>query len=244
MNSIIKLIINYKYSPDDELFEEISRIFDKLIQHHTKYLSDYFKEDMYQELLLSLLNVIRIFEMKNNIIDYKWFTMEKLLEIEKNKFKDIEKAVDIKYINGFIKQYGDELFIESFDSDVAKNRLLYEFCLFCNENQFIKYLNKTFKTRIALFYRKNKEEFDANVISLNSPIDENKELLDEIPDIQEDDKSPFDKYDFTRDEIEFLNDFIEEGTVLTEAEVAKKLGKSQQAVNKKKNRLVKKYKKK
>ena len=47
--------------------------------------------------------------------------------------------------------------------------------------------------------------------------------------------------DLSKKELMFLNYFIENGIQLSEQEVAKKLGISQQAVNKKKKQIIKKY---
>ena len=47
---------------------------------------------------------------------------------------------------------------------------------------------------------------------------------------------------FLKKDYEFLFNFIENDTLLTEQEVAKKLGITQQAVNKRKKKICKKYK--
>ena len=74
-----------------------------------------------------------------------------------------------------------------------------------------------------------KEEKHENVISLNNLVDEKNELLDMI----KDEKIKEKELTFSSKNLEFLNHFIENDRILTQKEVAKKLGISQQAVSKK-----------
>ena len=73
-----------------------------------------------------------------------------------------------------------------------------------------------------------------DTISLNSYVYEDIELIDTIADKSESEYNLFEKYKFEEKEIKFLKCFLEDGRILTEAEVAKKVGITQQAVNKKK----------
>ena len=117
-----------------------------------------------------------------------------------NKFKIKTLNNDLTYLNNFIDKYQ------------IKNNLqidlLYEYNLFCNENQFRKYIDKT-----CLFIKDNQKLF-ANI-----------NVLEDI---------------LKKEEIDFISSFIEGGRILTQKEVASKLGISQQLVSYRFNKIKKK----
>ena len=139
-----------------------------------------------------------------------------------NNFKIKTLNADLSYIDNFKEKYKNEINY-NFEE---------EYNLFCNENQFRKYINLLCKNKVIDFIRKEKQE---NIISLNSLVNENTELLElikekEIKDI---------KIQYSSKDLEFLNNFIEDNRILTQKEVAKKLGISQQAVSKKLKKIKK-----
>jgi len=67
-------------------------------------------------------------------------------------------------------------------------------------------------------------------------------MINQIADESTKEKNnPLNKYKMTIDEIVFLEKFIDNNSLLSESEVAKKLGISQQAVSKRRQKIRKKY---
>lgn len=210
MNSQIKMIIDYKKDNNDELFEKIVLSFRPLFLKYINKIHKNHRDDMYQELLCTLLSVIRKFV----ITDYD---------------------IDNNYYKAFVNKYKIELL------EISNEIKNLEYKLFCNENQFIKYLNTSLNNKIIDYYRNYKSNLLNNAISLNSYIYEDVELIETIEDKAYQKTDFFDMYNFSEKELEFLKCFLENGKVLSEEKVAKKLGISQQAVNKKKKKIIKKY---
>lgn len=208
MNCIIKLVMEYKRTADDEIFEKIVSEFQALFLKYLKEIPKFYKDDVYQEMLIILFKVINKFEIK-------------------------EKTIDDKYSAKLIEKY-----------QISNERKVTyeELNLFYNENQFIKYLDKALNNKMVSFFRKNREELYIKKINLNDIIYENIEMIDTLPDLSTAYESPFDKYDFDEKEMMFINSFIENGQIISEKEVAKKLKITQQAVNKRKRKLIDKYK--
>ena len=215
MNEIIKLVIKYQIKREDEIYEKILNNF---INNINSYLNKTCKEDIedvYQEMLYGLYKVINNFKI-NKLDDYSKSHQELYKNIYYNNFIDTNKTDN-------------------------KNKTLYEFNLFCNENQFICYINKRFKS-IYINYCKNKQK-EIKSISLNNYDLLENEYIDILIDSSNINKqSIIDVIDLSKDDEEFLYNFIENGQVLSEKEVGKKLGISQQAVHKRKKIIQEKYK--
>ena len=218
MNQLIKLILQYQNSNSDEIFEKIVNKLMNLIKFYSNKMKKN-KDDLYQELLMKLHYVTTKFQ----IIDY----YEKSNEINLNLIK--EKIIRDKYINGFILKYGEDYFDNSFKNKENLENFLMEYNLFCNENQFIKYLNKTFKNTVISFYKKesaNQIRENIDYILINENIKENNEKInwDEM----------------TSKEKKILEYFYIFNK--TEKEVSSIIGISQQGVNKRKRKILEKYK--
>ncbi|MBQ8292407.1 MAG: sigma-70 family RNA polymerase sigma factor [Bacilli bacterium] len=99
-----------------------------------------------------------------------------------------------------------------------------------NENQFIKYIEVTIKNIYYDYLRKDRDI-----------LIENLDLIKEEKNVSNFEKLLFNE--LTEKEIDFLSLFIENGKLLTDQEVANKLGISQQAVNKKRLKIYRKVKK-
>lgn len=217
MNKIIKLILKYKKTKDDYIFEEIVEIFNplikvkcnKVIKSNDLQFFKKDKEEIKQDLLAKLFSTIEHFNYKkyyNNL--------------------DIEKLKNNKHFINFIKA----------NPNINNDKLIDEFNLFCNENQFKKYLNKTFNNEIL----KNIKILNSNIniVSLNNV---NKEEIEIINTILETNKTiSYDLFKLTKKEKDFLQLFIENNNVLTIQEVSKKLNITKQAVSKRKKIILKK----
>lgn len=197
MNKLIKNIIKYQQTKENDTFNKIIKDINYIINKNLKKLDKEYKDDLKQEILMSIFKVV-------------------------NNFKIKTLNTDILYIDNFKEKY----------KNVTNYNMEEEYNLFCNENQFRKYIDILCKNKVIDFIRKEKHE---NVISLNNLVDEKNELLDMI----KDEKIKEKEITFSSKNLEFLNHFIENDRILTQKEVAKKLGISQQAVSKK----IKKIKK-
>lgn len=197
MNKLIKNIIKYQQTKENDTFNKIIKDINYIINKNLKNLDKEYKDDLKQEILMSIFKVV-------------------------NNFKIKTLNTDLSYIDNFKEKY----------KNVTNYNMEEEYNLFCNENQFRKYIEVLCKNEVIDFIRKEKHE---NVISLNNLVDEKNELLDMI----KDEKIKEKEITFSSKNLEFLNHFIENDRILTQKEVAKKLGISQQAVSKK----IKKIKK-
>ena len=202
MNKLIKNIIKYQQTKENDTFNKIIKDINYIINKHLKKLEKNNKDDLKQEILMSIFKVV-------------------------NNFKIKTLNADLSYIDNFKEKYKNE----------TNYNFEEEYNLFCNENQFRKYIDLLCKNKVIDFIRKEKQE---NIISLNRLVDENTELLElikekEIKDI---------KILYSSKDLEFLNNFIEENRILTQKEVEKKLGTSQQVISYKINKIKKKLKNK
>ena len=191
MNKLIKSIIKYQQTKENDTFNKIIKDINYIINKNLKKLDKEYKDDLKQEILMSIFKVV-------------------------NNFKIKTLNTDLSYIDNFKEKY----------KNVTNYNMEEEYNLFCNENQFRKYIEVLCKNKVIDFIRKEKHE---NVISLNNLVDEKNELLDII----KDEKIKEKEITFSSKNLEFLNHFIENDRILTQKEVAKKLGISQQAVSKK-----------
>lgn len=200
MNKLIKSIIKYQQTKDDDTFNKIIKDINYIINKNLKKLDKEYKDDLKQEILMSIFKVV-------------------------NNFKIKTLNTDLSYIDNFKEKY----------KNVTNYNMEEEYNLFCNENQFRKYIEVLCKNKVIDFIRKEKHE---NVISLNNLVDEKNELIDMI----KDEKIKEKEITFSSKNLEFLNHFIENDRILTQKEVAKKLGISQQAVSKKIKKIKKFFK--
>lgn len=201
---------------DDNIFDKIVTNLNKLINSYVYKVEFYYREDLRQELLLGIYKVTKKFKIDNNII-----TDEELVIPESNS----------NVIN-FNKRYGKDLYI-------SKNNYIYlkkELTLFCNENQFIRYITKTFENIYIDFVMSNFYISDKISIKFD---EKNYFINEELIDLK--------KYsndlisNITEEDLNFFRLFILDNKIITEREVGIKLGISQQAVNKRKKAILKKY---
>ena len=112
--------------------------------------------------------------------------------------------------------------------------------MFCNENQFIKYLNVSLKRKVYSFNSQYRKEQLNKPISLNIMINDEIEYIDLI----NDEIKSFHKFDeslLSEKDKKFLSLFFENDKILKGVEVANKLGVTQQAVSVRLKRIREKY---
>ncbi len=242
MNDKIKLIIEYQNNKSDYLFMKIVQSFHKLMKYEINKIDRVYQEDLYQEMLINLYNAINSFKVNENIkVELEQFNYENLLLIKELNYANINQIMHGKYFKGFVEMYDKVLFELAFSNDAKLQEFIYEYKLFCNENQLIAYLKSTFKYTRVSFYRNYLVKQNSKIINLNTPIKDNLELLDIIPDPSySQDESILYFESLSKDDNEFLNLFLEKNKLLTEIEVGQKLGLSQQAVNKRKRKIISK----
>ncbi len=159
---------------------------------------------------------------------------------------EIIKSMMWKYIhriNQFYKEdFMQELFIKTYEIIVKFEIQINPFdsaSIIRNQKQLIYLLKSKYKYLVADFYRNNREYFEKEIKCSNidhyskSLISKEKLSLEEV----------LKCHDFLDSEIEFLSLFIEDERLLTQKEVARKLGISQQTISRKFNEIVKKYRK-
>lgn len=130
MNDIIKLVIKYKNQNNDLYFEEIINKFKPLISFYIKKVSLFYRDDLYQEILITIYKIIMNFQIYN-------FNEDLLLDflLDKN-IKDLSNK-EIKFILSFINNYKKDSI-----SSENKEMIIKEFNLFNNQNQFIFNIKK------------------------------------------------------------------------------------------------------
>ena len=139
INSLIKLVIEYKANSNDKIFDKIVIRLNKLINSYIYKVDKYYRDDLKQELLLGIYKTTQTFKIDNNII-----TEDVLVTLETNP----------NVIN-FISRYGKNLLISSYCNTENFINFKDELILFCNENQYIHYLSKTFRNIYINYLKMN-----------------------------------------------------------------------------------------
>ena len=242
MNKLIKLILQFKecencnqYS-NDILFEEIYIELKYLIKSYICKVPIDNRDDFKQELLSCLYKVLQVFKLQNNVDN----GIIKNIKISKtDNIDDIIKIYNNKYFKEFVNKYKQEL--QEIDFNNLNNIVLLmdEFNLFCNENQFIKYLIISFNNNVKSFNDQYRKEQPSKPISLNLMINDEIEYIDLIKDETKNFKI-FDENLLSKKDKTFLSLFFENNKILKGVEVASKLGITQQAVSIRLKRIRKK----
>lgn len=234
MNKIIKLVLRYQTYRKNFDFEKIVNEVDIKIKYYCKKMPCYYREDIRQELLIDLYQAICNFRI------IKYVAPNDIFNYENNLSKNYQKE---NYLLKFIQKDGKELFASACKQKEIRDKFNYEYSLYCNEKQFNFYINQRFNFTVKNFFNRYISK-DEEIISLNSITSDTQELIDEIADVDGSNIIAFDKFNISVNDEEFLKRFIQKGRLLTEMEVAKELGISQQAVHKRKKRIIEKYRNK
>lgn len=231
MNKLIKEVLKYQKTKEDEIFNNIINEFEKVINYNVIKMPKNYREDLRQEILMAIFIAIPKFKVNKNLLDDTINDLEILeiyYEIIKNKYYDL-----------FI----DKFHIVKIDVNNVKTlkNLINEFYNFCNENQFRKYINVISNNKTIDFYRKYKIALEKEKISLNIVYDNNEEYIDKIIDEKKQNNRESNYVSINEKDVQFLKLFYDDNKKLTEREVAKKIGVTQQAVSKRLKRIINKY---
>lgn len=143
---------------------------------------------------------------------------------------------DSKYLNNFVLTFDEE--------SIKEKNWKQEYQYFCNEKQFIECLNQRLHSVYVDFIRRLNNEMSLEICSFDIEDDKNIEMRDRTEEYKENNFELLKHYEMGDKEITFLKNFIDGQSILTEKEVGIKLGISQQAVHKRKKKIVEKYKNK
>ena len=151
-------------------------------------------------------------------------------------FEIREHEENAAYLNNFFLALDEE--------SLKEKNWKQEYQYFCNEKQFIECLNKRLHSVYVDFFRKLSYEMSLEICNFDIEDDRNIEVRDKTEEYKEKDYELLKDYGMSDKEITFLKNFIDGQCILTEKEVGIKLGISQQAVNKRKKKIIEKYKNK
>lgn len=204
MNNIIKEVLNFKKNQENSVFKKILDNFNRKIKSSVQILSKEDQADCIQEIYLNIYLYVCKFKVCFN-------------------YSPSDKYVESFFEVNNIKK-----------CDLKTNRcLFYEYCLFCNENQFVSYCNKIIESKVSNYKKNNK------LVSLNTYNFLGTELIETINDKSEEMSNIYDCLYFLSNEEKRLikNIYIDK---LTEKEVAYKMNISQQAISRAKLKILKK----
>jgi len=239
MNKIIKQVIELNKNKKEEAFVYIVKHFENLLCSRINRVDELYREDLTQELVFGLFILIKKFVIRNYEIDDSIFTRENLLELQKHKFQNINTVFKLDYISLFMEKYGSKIFIEAFDNFNYRKKLIEEYSLFCNENQFISKVRKAFDFITNRFCKlieldkehciEKREDYDSmiNQIVDKSTIENKKSIYN---------------LELSENDLCFLLDCIDEKNLnfLSQKKVAEKRKVTQQAVSKRIKRIQQK----
>lgn len=229
MNKLIKKVILYQRTQDNLTFNEIIIDLRENIDIQKVKIPKKYRTDLEQELLIEIYKGIINYKPKNQIISNNT-NIDEIDEL-------YSRIIENKYFESFKNKY-------KIDSYKSKIKIINEFYLFYNENQFKNYINKICERTRIDFYRTYKIKDEIKIISLNLMNDDNDELLNHIIDPSTLPKRDLMNYELlTSEDISFLNILYKDNIKLTQCEIAKMLGISQQAVSKRLNKIKNKLKK-
>lgn len=222
MNLLIKKVLEFKKTNNEKIYEDIISRLNYLINKQCSKINSYYKEDLRQELLFEI---------------YKKLSQYKILKMDEINL-DYENKKNNKYYNIFKEIYQKEAETQNYNILNENN----EFYLFYLENQFRKYINILCNHIRIDFCRKHKINENLKNISLNRIGNDEEEYIYKIIDQSENSAAVKINYSLlNEEELNFIKLFYENDTILTEKEVAKKLGITQQAVSSRLQKIKKKY---
>lgn len=246
MYEIMDWIIKYQKTKEENDLGRIVKRLEPLIYSTSLKVAAPYREDLIQELKMGIVNIIQTFKVSKKELDVSLFCYNNLFLLEEQHFssKSIYSLFSDSYFISFLREFGLEKFKISFICLKKRTNLIANFSKFNAQNQFFSILQKRFSSILSGFYRKNSKSFFSEIRSLNTINDKGRERIEEIeaPSLKR--VSLLDQLDFSINDINFLKLFIEDNNLLTQLEVANKLGVSQQYVSKKLKEIKVKYKNK
>lgn len=243
MLKIVDLILEYKTSHIERTAEEIMNIVLPMIMNKVKLIRADYREDVIQDLKMSLFSIINIAVFKDADILESLFSKDNLTLLKLNNFSnEIRiKLFNNKYLKNFIDESGIEVLENAFIDESGYMKFKIDFAKFNFRNQFFSLIEKRFDSVLATFYRNNMDYFTKEKMKLNRLTTDGDEFIEFVPDNSRK-KINFEKLGISKKDIEFLNLFIDGDRIYSQTEVAKILGTSQQYISKRIKEIRNKYK--
>lgn len=229
MYEIASLILEYKENQSEVILDQIFTLLQPMILKYSKKVSVLYQEDILQELMMGALSIIE--QMKIQVP-----------ELDQETFMNIvnQNISSKKYYSSFIQEVEkDQLIDLLLPENFQEVKELYK--KFCIRNQFYHILEQRFTSIISTFYRENSKYFYYEIRILNLVEDHGIERIDQLVSL-ETQNYDFELYGIEEKDASFLKLFIDGNCLLSQKEVADKLGVSQQSISKKLKSLRKKYK--
>jgi len=204
----------------DQLFEEIIQEINPIITNELKAIPHFLRDDMKQEVMLKIF---------------------KIFKEQKYKLKLDKLSINNQSLKKFISESkeNEKLYQESFLSNEKYNLFINSYIKYAANIKLCAYVKRAIRNcKIDYLKKYYREKF----ISLNE-INDGTEMIDLI----EDEKQSKLDYHFLsllpKDDIAFLKLFLQNNSVLSQSEVAKKMNVSQQYVSKRLKQIIEKIKK-
>lgn len=209
----------------------------QLIKWIQKYQNS--KEDYLFEMIVKKEEKIIYYHLQKVSKKYKDDVYQEMLIglyrlLQTFEIREHEENAD--YLNKFFLVFNEE--------SIKEENWRQEYQYFCNEKQFIECLNKRLHSIYVDFLRRLSYEMSLEICNFDIEDDRNIEVRDKTEEYKEKDYELLKDYGISDKEITFLKNFIDGQCILTEKEVGIKLGISQQAVHKRKKKIIEKYKNK
>lgn len=220
MYELIRTIREFQEAPTDENFTRIIGILNGRRIREMSRVPSSFREDNSQEWLIRLFLLIKKFRILPCTMETDLFFERIWISFNRKEISLFEK---------WIVKKGESALKEACANPRDAKKLIDEFTLFSNEIRFLHLLKRSSDFLYIDFLRKMNRRAEIE--------------LTEVKEIEFERRNPCDFTFLEEKDRQFLFLFLGEDCLLSEREVAEKLGISQQAVHKRKARIVKKHRK-
>ncbi len=242
MYEIVDLIRKYKKFKQDSILKEIIDLLQPIFLKYLKKIPQTYKEDFLQELIMGTHLVIINMKFHECIFEEEKFNFENEQYLSSKGFtlKNIQTIFSNPYLLSFIQDVGIEFFKKAFHNPYKKEFKIL-FFKFNIRNQFYHILGKRFDSLLATFYRINTNYFLNENRILNLMTNKGIEQVEGIPSKTYACNIRLERYGIEKQDIPFLLLFIDGTYILSQREVAQKLGVSQQSISKRLKIIRNKY---
>ena len=238
--TLVDLINDYKKVSNDFYFNKIIVKLNPLINEYLVKIPNTDRNDIKQEFLVEIFKKISNSNIHYLYLNKSLFTYKNYKVIEQSNFskKTINIVFNNKYVYNILKKYCKSEIKDIFINKFKRDEFIKMFAIYSANNSFYKLIKISFRSIIAKYYRKKRND----IISLNNINKQNIEYINIISNANK--EYYFDWEIFDKEDREFLLKFIDGNKMLSQADLAKELNITQQAVSKKIVKIREKYKNK
>ncbi len=238
--TLVDLINDYKKVSNDFYFNKIIVKLNPLINEYLVKIPNTDRNDIKQEFLVEIFKKISNSNIHYLYLNKSLFTYKNYKVIEQSNFskKTINIVFNNKYVYNILKKYCKSEIKDIFINKFKRDEFIKMFANYSANNSFYKLIKISFRSIIAKYYRKKRND----IISLNNINKQNIEYINIISNANK--EYYFDWEIFDKEDREFLLKFIDGNKMLSQADLAKELNITQQAVSKKIVKIREKYKNK